>query len=162
MTDRDYVDGFKLEEECGFTSLNRAAKQDMKYEDTEEAEEFFECARKVSRETGKAVVVGTQSTSQNRMSPDMQQSPGRGTTGRKVSHNQERIVIDQVREKNPRMPDDHVARKKEKILLQKAERIESDPALGPRTNVKDEKEIDEPEALGKSVEMWKRENAGRY
>ena len=30
MTDRDYVDEFKLKEECGFTSLNRAAEQDMK------------------------------------------------------------------------------------------------------------------------------------
>ena len=96
------------------------------------------------------------------MSPDPRDSPGRGTTGRKVSHNQERIVIDQVREENPRMPDDHVARKKEKHILQKADKIESDPALGPRTEVKDEQEIDKHTALGKSVEMWSREREGRY
>lgn len=135
----------KLKTECGWTSVQRIAGQPGF--GVEEAEEFFQCAQDLANETGKDVIVGNQDVTDT---TETVRSGGREMASPTQSEYGERLVI----EGSSRRRD---------AILQDVRNVKSSPATGPRTDVKDEKVIDEHEAFGKTMEMFDREKrGGRY
>lgn len=116
----------QIEEECEYGSIDEVPKDDT--------EDFMQCVRNLSTEDSKhPIPIATFDESEPKYSggtPDR-----RGTTGLKVSRNKRRLV---ARDGN--------------FYFQEVERISSDPALGPRTEVRNERELDYPAAAGKTFE----------
>lgn len=137
------VPSHKLQEECGYTSVNRLAKErDATISDVEE---FFACAEDLARQEEDEVIVG--STDVTSTGPKV---IGEGRMARRDPHHSEkgeRVVIDG----DSREVD---------AVIQDTLNVKSSPATGPRTDVKEERPVDSHEALGKTVEYWDREKRG--
>lgn len=115
-------------ERCGYLDANEISTTDLN-----EIRDFTQCvitASKNSDADGRDLTIGTISKGDRSPKPDR-----RGTTGMKVSQDEKRVVA-----------------RDGKIYLQDVNNISSDPALGPRTEVKSENEISYPKAIGKSIE----------